>query len=120
MPAPQITDAEWEVMKAVWEESPVPIGEILKRVSRNHEWHRNTVQTLITRLVAKRALKATRKGHRCLYSPLISKDAGIEGATHSFLERVFGGAINPLVMHFIETKRISKKELQALAKLLDD
>ena len=53
---PQISEAEFEVMKIVWKESPISTNEITDRLVRTTSWSPKTIQTLIKRLVTKGAL----------------------------------------------------------------
>ena len=53
---PQISDAEWEVMKAVWDAQPVPASDVVDRLAAERGWAPRTVKTMLNRLVAKGAL----------------------------------------------------------------
>ena len=55
-PLPQISEAEYEVMRIVWQNAPVSTNEIVERLEKTTSWNPKTIQTLIKRLVTKRAL----------------------------------------------------------------
>ena len=116
---PQISDAEWEVMKAVWDGQPVPASEVVDRLGREQGWAPRTVKTMLNRLVAKGALAYEVDGKRFLYRATVRRDACVRHESRSFLARVFGGAAAPAVMHFIEHAKLSPDEVAQLKRLLE-
>ena len=66
---PQISEAEFEVMKIVWKYAPISTNEITEKLTQISRWSPKTIQTLIKRLVSKKALtyEKTKPGF-CLYS----------------------------------------------------
>lgn len=119
--AQQISDAELEVMKIMWEENPVTSSQIVNRLSQTTEWKPKTIQTLITRLAAKGAIHAEKsEGKAYLYSPLISEDEYKSYANYSFLQKMYDGSVNMMLASFIKDKKISKTEIERLKKLLEE
>jgi BlaI family transcriptional regulator, penicillinase repressor len=122
---PQISDAEWEVMKVVWERQPVSAAEVVERLGRERRWSPRTIRTMLNRLLAKRAIDYRPEGKRYLYRSRISRDACVRQESRSFLSRVFDGAAAPAVMHLLthcdveEFRKLSPDELQHLRHLLD-
>jgi BlaI family penicillinase repressor len=117
---PRISEAEWEVMKVLWQEAPLPASTIIERVSPDgRPWHPNTVKTLLSRLVRKRAVGFRRAGRAYAYRPLVSEADCAVAASESFLERVFGGSLTPLVAQFIQRRRLSAQEIAELRRVLD-
>ena len=119
-PIPKITETEWEVMQVIWDTHPITAAEIVERLlTSDPTWHPKTVRTLLARLVQKGALGYDAEGRVYVYTPLITEQQCVAEATDSFLKRVFGGSLKPLLTHFVEQRRISKQELQELRDLLD-
>ena len=58
---PRISEAEWEVMKVLWKKSPMTANDIVKELTGKTHWKRETIRTLINRLVGKKVLKFSRK-----------------------------------------------------------
>jgi BlaI family penicillinase repressor len=122
---PQISDAEWEVMKVVWERQPVTAAEVVERLGRERRWSPRTIRTMLNRLLAKRAIDYRPEGKRYLYRSRISRDACVRKESRSFLSRVFDGAAAPAVMHLLthcdveEFRKLSPDELAHLRQLLD-
>ena len=67
---PKISDAEWEVMKVVWDKSPITANDINDRLAKRHNWDSRTVKTMINRLVNKGALSYDVQGRSYLYRPV--------------------------------------------------
>jgi BlaI family transcriptional regulator, penicillinase repressor len=120
-PAPKeavdITEAEWDVMELLWEKSPRTSQEIVALLPG---WKRNTVVTLLARLVAKSALTTEPQGNRFLYTPAVERTACVALETRSFLDRMFGGALRPLVAHVAEHHSLTKEDIAELRALLDE
>lgn len=53
---PQISEAEYEVMKIVWKHAPINTNEITEKLLQSTNWSPKTIQTLIKRLVTKGVL----------------------------------------------------------------
>jgi BlaI family transcriptional regulator, penicillinase repressor len=117
---PRITDTEWEVMRIIWAHAPVTAAEIVERLAaKDPSWHPKTVRTLLNRLVLKKALSYEASGRSYLYAPLVTEQDCIGAASSTFVERVFGGSLMPMLAHFVEQKRLSRREVEELRELLD-
>ncbi|MDY6981957.1 MAG: BlaI/MecI/CopY family transcriptional regulator, partial [Pseudomonadota bacterium] len=90
-------------------------SEVLDKVSR--DWHLKTVRTLLDRLQKKGAVSASAE-RPCRYFPLVTREECIEAASSSFLDKVFDGALTPLVAHFVKQSPISQKDKAELERIL--
>mgnify|MGYP000388117172 FL=1 len=70
---PQISEAEYEIMKIIWDESPISTNSICEKVPSIHNWSNKTVHTLLSRLVSKHVISYEQKGRMYYYFPIISK-----------------------------------------------
>ena len=118
--APDISDSEWSVMTALWESSPQTASEVTRTLRPTMNWAENTVRTLLTRLVEKGALKTAENasGTRT-FIPAVKREACVRAESQSFLDRIFGGAAKPLLVHFAENSKLTAEEVEELKKLLD-
>jgi BlaI family penicillinase repressor len=117
---PRITDTEWEIMRVVWAQHPLTAAQIIARLTAlDSTWHPKTARTLLARLVEKKALDYEPDGRVYVYSPRLTEEECVAAASGSFVERVFGGSLTPMLAHFIEHHRLSRKELDELRALLD-
>ena len=117
--APDISDAEWDVMKVVWDHGPLTSGEVVRRLADEKHWKPRTVKTLLSRLVQKGAVAAAAADGKFLYSAKVTRDALARRETRTFLARVFDGAVAPALVHFIQDADLSPKEIAELKKILD-
>lgn len=117
---PSISDAEWLVMREFWLRSEATSAEVIAALCKTQKWKPPTVQTLITRLVKKGALGFTRQGREYLYRPLVAEADCVHEVSSSFVDRVFGGRIAPLVACFLERQKLSKQDIEEMRKLLND
>ena len=117
---PKISETEWEVMKVLWTRSPLSADEIIAALTaQDEEWHPKTAKTLLNRLVKKKALGFEKEGRAYLYHPLVREAECIKAASDSFLDRVFGGSLTPMLAHFVERKKMSAGQIRELKRLLE-
>ena len=115
---PRISEAEWEVMKVLWKTSPMTANEIVEELKGKTRWKRETIRTLINRLVQKKALSFEKKGRRYHYFPRITEAEGIKAEAESFVRRIGGGSIEPMMAAFVEEKQLSAEKIARLRKIL--
>ncbi len=107
-------------MKVVWAQAPCSAGEIIEALTRRDPtWHPKTVKAFLNRLVRKKALGFRKEGRAYLYRPLVKQEESVHAASVSFLERVFGGSLKPMLAHFVEHKKLSEKEISELRRVLE-
>jgi BlaI family transcriptional regulator, penicillinase repressor len=119
-PTPAISDAEWKVMKILWAHSPQPAYDVIAALDATEEWHPNTVRTLLTRLYRKGAVRIKKYKNLYLYSPAVTEEECIREESDSFLRRVFGGSVKPLLVHFARREGLTSRDLDELKRILDE
>lgn len=115
-----ISDAESRVMEILWARAPQSAEAIVEALQPDTGWHAKTIKTLLNRLLRKRAVDAQRDGRRYLYVPALSRDAYLAQQSRSFLDRLFGGRVAPLLAHFSQHEKLSARDIAELRRLLDD
>ena len=116
--ATRISDAEWEVMRVVWERRTATAQEIVAALA-HRAWNARTIKTMLNRLLGKGALVAESRGRAYVYRAAVPKEHCVRQESQSFLERVFGGASGPLLLHFARRSRLSRVEIEELKAILD-
>lgn len=116
---PRISEAEWEVMKVLWKKSPATANYVVKALSEKTVWKRETIRTLINRLVQKKAIGFEKKGRQYHYFPLVTEAECVREETKSFLERVHGGSIEPMLASFVEGEELSPEKIARLRRILN-
>ena len=117
--SPTISDAEWRILETLWTDHPATAEDVVARLGSDSDWHPRTIKTLLHRLVRKGALEFTRDGKRYLYSPAVTREACIRAASRSFLDRVFGGAAAPAIVHMVEESRLTREDISRLKAILE-
>ena len=116
---PKISESEWHVMKLLWAKSPSTANDIVDALSKRTTWKPKTVKTLLNRLVMKKALGFKKKGREYHYYPLVDEAACVRAESRSFLSRVYGGALTPMLASFLEDEDLSREEIEELKSILD-
>ena len=117
---PQISEAEYEVMKIVWKYAPISTNEITERLVQTTSWSPKTIQTLIKRLVTKGALTYEKQSRVFVYTPLVKENEYITQESNSFLKRFYNGNITSMLSAYLENDRLSKAEIDTLRTLLSE
>lgn len=115
---PQISEAEFEVMKIVWKYAPISTKDITEKLLQTTNWSPKTIQTLIKRLVTKGALTYEKQSRMFIYTPAVKENEYIGQESNSFLKRYYNGDITAMVSAYIENDRLSESELDTLRSLL--
>jgi BlaI family penicillinase repressor len=109
---PKLTKLEMRVMDALWVQGPCSIREIQERLPEDHRLAYSTVQTMVYRLEAKKAIRRTRKiGNAQLFEAAITRQAA-EWRLVDDLLALFGGRSRPLVAHLIDAGRLSLDDVE--------
>lgn len=116
---PRISETEWAVMQVVWSRESCSAGEIIDALKQiDPSWHPRTVKAFLNRLVKKKVLGFSREGRAYVYRPLLRREDCVDAASESFLERVFGGSLKPMLAHFVRREKLSPDEIRELRRLL--
>lgn len=115
---PQISEAEYEVMKIVWKYAPINTNEITEHLLKTTSWKAKTIQTLIKRLVTKGALTYEKQGRIFVYTPLVKENEYVNHESNSFLKRFYDGNIGIMLSAYLENNRLSENEIQQLRSIL--
>ena len=117
---PRISEAEWEVMQVLWKTSPMTANDIVEELTGKTTWKRETIRTLINRLVQKKAIAFEKKTRQYDYFPLVTEAQCIKDETRSFLRRFGGRSIEPMLAAFVEEKQLSAEKIARLRQILDE
>ena len=120
MPAPEIelTEAEWTIIKAVWENEPCAAPAIQEKLFKRTEWTYSIVRTLMDRMTAKGLLTAEKVRNQTLYHSAVTREQAQRGELLYALKHAFNGALAPMVQCLLDTKDVSREELEAMKRLI--
>lgn len=113
----QLSGSEWDLMKILWEKAPATANQIAELTP---QWHPKTVRTMLIRLQKKGVVEYEVIDGIQNFKPIHDRAYCESSATHSFMERVFDGALAPMIAHFTRKQKLSDDERDALIALLQD
>ncbi len=116
----QISEAESVVMDVLWRTHPLGAEEVVAALADSRHWQEATIKTLLNRLLNKGAIAAEKEGRRYLYSPRLKREDWVLEESRGLLDRLFDGRVAPLVAHFSEQRKLSRKDIAELRKLLEE
>ena len=112
---PTPTPRELEILKVLWEQGPSSVRAVHRLLARAEEEPAyNTIQTLLRIMEEKGLVQHHVEGRTFVYSPHYSRD---ESAVR-FLDRVFDGAVDQLVMSLVRTERITSEEVRKMETMI--
>jgi len=119
-PGERISEAEHAVMEALWQQSPLTATEVSDKVAEQRGWSLATVKTLLSRLVAKKAVSTEPDGRRFLYTPTIERTDYVGSESRRLVDRLFGGRAAPLFAHLAEAEALSDEDIAEIERLLKE
>ena len=117
---PKLAQSEWKVMRVLWaSDKPMPAYDIIQKLSATTDWQPKTIKTLLNRLLKKGAVRFKRYKNLYLYYPLLTEAACVKAESDSFVKRCFDGALEPMLAHFVQQRKLKPSEIQELKRILD-
>jgi len=116
---PQISKAEYEIMKILWSEYPLGTNDIAERAQQTHSWNQKTIHTLLSRLTTKHVISYEQRGRMYYYFPLISQKKYLEQENHIFLDQFYDGKIAPMLSSLLSSTELSDSDLKNLYEIIN-
>jgi len=116
-----ITDAELILMHLLWRKHPLNARQIAEQLESDKNWHRKTINTLLSRLEKKAALSVQKHEDGIKYfTPAMDEATYNQNATSHFVDRLFGGRIAPLLASFAKDRPLTPEQITELRQLLEE
>src|ERR1700761_7833705 len=120
MSLPRLSKLELTIMDALWNHGPLSIREIQEQFPQGDPQAYTTVQTMVNRLEAKKAVARGKKiGGAHIYDALLSRKLVQRRLIDEFIA-MFGGRAQPIMTRFIETGKLTLEDIQHAEKLVRD
>jgi len=117
---PPISETEQAVLKVLWDLQQGTVREVLAALdSQGHQWAYTTVQTLLTRLMAKGYVVADRTGPAHVYRAAVSRGELLQQRLSDLADTFCEGTTSPLMLALVEGSQLSPNEIAQLRELLD-
>ena len=113
-----LTDQELEIMKVVWTRETSTVREVYETLLERRKIAYTTVMTMMKILEEKKYLKRTQEDRAYVYRPAKPQNQVIKGMVREFVDRVFNGSAEPLLLHLVEDSRLSRQDLDELSRMI--
>lgn len=114
----KLSQAEWQIMNALWEKHPATAREIMGRLPQGVKWAYTTLKTMLSRLAEKEAVSEHKQANTSIYEPLVSKRKARLGAFRLLLDQSFDGAMGPLMHFLMQEQKLNDKQKKELIEIL--
>jgi BlaI family penicillinase repressor len=115
-----LTPQELEIMKIVWKNGRATVREVYETLLEHRKVAYTTVLTMMKILEAKGYLTKDREERAHVYRPARAEHTVVRSMVREFVDRVFNGSAQPLLLHLVKDRRLSERELEELARLLKE
>ncbi len=119
-PPIELTEAEWTIIKAVWETEPSTAPAMQERLARETGWTYSTVRTLMDRMVAKGLLTSEKLRNLTLFRSAINREQAQRGELLYALKNAFNGALTPMLQCLLDTGELSARELAQIEAIIKE
>jgi BlaI family penicillinase repressor len=116
---PKISESEWLVMRVLWSNGALTANEVVKKLTGQTKWKPKTIKTLITRLMKKEAIEFKKEGRKYRYYAAVSEAKCVGAQRRSFVRRVYGGTMKPMLAAFLEDAELSAEDIAELKRILE-
>ena len=118
MGKPRLTQLELKIMEALWAQGRTSIREIQETFPEKDRPAYTTIQTMVYRLEAKKAVRRVKKvGNFHVFEPVVSRDAAHRKLIDDLLA-LFGGSTQPVMAHLIESGKLTLEDVKEAEKLV--
>jgi len=112
-----LTEQELEIMKIVWERDTATVRDVYEALLERRKVAYTTVMTMMKILEQKQYLKKNQADRAYVYRPAQPKRQVIGDMVRDFVNRVFNGSAEPLLVHLVEEHNLSREDLEEIARL---
>ncbi len=114
----ELTEAEWEIMRVVWDKEPCAAGTVQETLAATRDWCYATVKLTMDRMVAKGFLEINKIRNLQLFRSCISEVEARRGELRKMLNRAFGGTLTPMLKFLIQHEGLSQEEAAELREFV--
>ena len=111
-----LTGQELEIMKVIWKLGTPTVRQVYETMLERRKVAYTTVMTMMNILETKGYLKKRRGERAFVYAPSRPEKQVIRAMVREFVDRVFNGAAEPLLLHLVEDDQLTKEELDEIRK----
>jgi len=113
----ELTEAEWAIMRAVWEHEPCAAGTVQEALAASKGWAYSTVKTTMDRMLDKGLLQVRKIRNLRLYSTTVDEVEAKRGEFYRMLKRAFNGALAPMMQFLVEHEGLPAEDARQLREI---
>jgi len=113
-----LTEQELEIMKIVWQRERATVRDVYEELLERRKIAYTTVMTMMKILAQKKYLRKSQEDRAYIYQPTKPKNQVIKGMVREFVNRVFNGSAEPLLVHLMEDRKLSGKDLEEISRMI--
>lgn len=106
-------------MKVVWDLERATVRDVYEKLLERRKIAYTTVMTMMKILERKGYLKKSQEERAHVYRPAEPRNRVVRGMVREFVKRVFNGSAEPLVVHLVEDRQLSEKDLREISRMLE-
>ena len=114
--ATTLTPHELDIMKLVWEREEATVRDVYEALRARRRIAYTSVLTMMNVLERKGHLRKRAEGRSFVYQAARPRGQVVRAMVREFVQRVFNGAAETLLVHLLEDRRLTRTELEALAR----
>jgi len=115
-----LTPQELEIMKLVWQRESATVRDIYEALLEHRKIAYTTVMTMMKILETKGYLRKRRQDRAFIYRPAHPKNQVIGGMIREFIDRVFNGSAEPLLVHLVKAHHLRAKDFERIARMIEE
>jgi BlaI family transcriptional regulator, penicillinase repressor len=120
MRAKTLTKQELEIMKIVWGLRNATVRDVYEVLLEQRRIAYTTVMTMMKIMEKKGYLKKKLRDRAYVYQPARPKDEVIKSMVREFVNRVFNGSAEPLLIHLVQDRHLSEKDVRAITRMIQE
>jgi predicted transcriptional regulator len=115
-----LTPQELEIMKVVWQKGEATVRDVYEDLLERRKIAYTTVMTMLNVLETKGHLRKRQDDRAFVYRPTKPEATVVRSMVREFVDRLFDGAAEPLVVHLVKDRHLTRKELEELARHIEE
>jgi len=115
-----ISNNEWQIIKALWKESPLTLKQLCDGVGREQDWTKHTVISFLKRMETKGSIRVEQTEERKYFYPTIGEKEAARQETESLASKVYGGNKMLLISNIVKEQELNDNEIGELLKILNE
>jgi predicted transcriptional regulator len=116
--SPTLTDQELEIMKIVWDRNEATVRDVYEALLQKRKVAYTTVMTMMNILEQKGHLRKTQEDRAYVYRSTKPRNQVLRGMVREFVNRVFNGSAEPLLLHLVEDKKLSEEDIEEIRAMI--